>query len=97
VAILWDVVSFLLFVFLLLLLARFVFEYVMIFARRWRPTGLVAAGLEVVYATTDPPLKAIRRLIPPLRLGNLSVDLGFMVLLFVVYILRGVAGDLANS
>lgn len=95
-AILWEVVSFLLLVFLLLLLARFVFEYVMIFARHWRPSGLVAAGLEVVYATTDPPLKAIRRLIPPLRLGNLSIDLGFMVLLFVIYILRGVVGGLAS-
>ena len=95
-AIIWEVISFLLLVFLLLLLARLVFEYVMMFARRWRPSGLVAAGLEVVYSATDPPLKALRRLIPPLRLGNLSIDLGFMVLVLVVYILRGVAQGLAQ-
>ncbi|HEX5494612.1 MAG TPA: YggT family protein [Mycobacteriales bacterium] len=92
----WEVVSFLLLVFLLLLLARFVFDYVMMFSRRWRPSGAVAVGLEVVYSATDPPLKALRRLIPPLRLGNLSIDLGFMVLVIVVYILRGVVQGLAQ-
>lgn len=95
-AIFWEVVSFLLLVFLLLLLARLVFDYVMMFARRWKPSGLAAVGLEVVYSATDPPLKALRRLIPPLRLGNLSIDLGFMVLVIVVFILRDVAMELAR-
>jgi YggT family protein len=62
----------------------------MVFARSWRPSGVVAAGLEVVYSATDPPLKALRKVIPPLRLGSLSIDLGFMVLLFAVYILMAV-------
>ena len=83
----WQLVYFVLFLFLILLIARLVFDYVMMFARSWRPTGVVAVGLEVVYSVTDPPLKALRRVIPPLRLGNFSIDLGFMVLLFVVYIL----------
>jgi YggT family protein len=91
VAAFWAIVSFVLLLFFILLLARLVFEYVMMFARAWRPSGLVAAGLEVVYSVTDPPLKALRRLIPPLRLGNFSIDLGFMVLLFVVLILLRVA------
>lgn len=87
---LWSFVHLLLFIFLLLLFARFVIDWVMVFARSWRPTGVVAAGLEVVYSATDPPLKALRRVIPPLRLGSLSIDLGFMVLLLAVYILMGV-------
>jgi len=87
VAAFWQLVYFVLFLFLILLIARLVFDYVMMFARSWRPTGVVAVGLEVVYSVTDPPLKALRRVIPPLRLGNFSIDLGFMVLLFVVYIL----------
>jgi len=62
----------------------------MMFARSWRPSGVAAVGLEVVYSVTDPPLKALRRVIPPLRLGNFSIDLGFMVLLFVVYVLMSV-------
>ena len=84
-------------VFLILLIARLVFDYVMMFARSWRPSGVTAAGLEVVYSVTDPPLKALRRVIPPLRLGNFSIDLGFMVLLFVVYVLMSVVRALAAS
>lgn len=91
----WSVLHTVLLVFLLLLIARFVVEWVMVLARRWRPTGLVAAGLEVVYSATDPPLKLLRRLIPPLRLGGISIDLGFIVLFFVVYILMGVVASLA--
>ena len=86
-AVVLEVASFVLLVFFILLIARLVFDYVMMFARSWRPSGVAAVGLEVVYSTTDPPLKALRRVIPPLRLGNFSIDLGFMVLLFVVYVL----------
>jgi YggT family protein len=67
----------------------------MVLARSWRPSGLVAAGLEVVYTTTDPPLKAVRRVIPPLNLGSIRLDLGFMVLLIAVLLLRSFATRLA--
>ena len=91
----WQIVSSILLVFLILLFARFVVDWVMVLARNWRPSGLVAAGLEVVYATTDPPLKAIRKVIPPLNLGSIRLDLAFMVLLIAVYILRGIVNSLA--
>ena len=94
-ALFWNIVSSVLFVFLVLLFARFVVDWVMVLARSWRPSGLVAAGLEVVYATTDPPLKAIRKVIPPLNLGSIRLDLAFMVLLIAVYILRGIVDSLA--
>ena len=96
-AVVLEVASFVLLVFFILLIARLVFDYVMMFARSWRPSGVVAVGLEVVYSVTDPPLKALRRVIPPLRLGNFSLDLGFMVLLFIVYILMFVADTQASS
>ena len=86
-----------LYVYFLFLLARLIVGWVMVFARNWRPTGLVAAGLEVVYAATDPPLKALQRVIPPLNLGTVRLDLGFMVLLIVVFVLRDVAHNLAVS
>jgi YggT family protein len=92
----WAIVAAVLLVFLVLLFARFVVDWVMVLARSWRPSGLVAAGLEVVYTTTDPPLKAIRRVIPPLNLGTIRLDLGFMVLLIAVVILRGIATSLAR-
>ncbi|MGY1679477.1 YggT family protein [Geodermatophilus sp. SYSU D01176] len=96
-ALFWNILSSVLLVFLVLLFARFVVDWVMVLARSWRPSGLVAAGLEVVYATTDPPLKAIRKVIPPLNLGSIRLDLAFMVLLIAVYILRGIVDSLAFS
>jgi YggT family protein len=95
VALFWTIVSAVLLVFLVLLFARFVVDWVMVLARSWRPSGLVAAGLEVVYATTDPPLKAVRKVIPPLNLGTIRLDLGFMVLLIAVYILLDITQSLA--
>jgi YggT family protein len=97
VALFWQIVSSVLLVFLILLFARFVVDWVMVLARNWRPHGLVAAGLEVVYTTTDPPLKALRRIIPPLNLGSIRLDLGFMVLLIAVLILRGITTQLAAA
>jgi YggT family protein len=97
VALFWQIVSSILLVFLVLLFARFVVDWVMVLARSWRPSGLVAAGLEVVYAATDPPLKAIRKVIPPLNLGSIRLDLAFMVLLIAVYILRGITTSLAAT
>ncbi|RBY88394.1 YggT family protein [Blastococcus sp. TF02A-26] len=89
-AVFWEILSAVLLVFLILLFARFVVDWVMVLARSWRPSGLVAAGLEVVYSTTDPPLKAVRKVIPPLNLGAIRLDLGFMVLLIAVFILKGI-------
>ena len=94
---LWQIVSSVLLVFLILLFARFVVDWVMVLARSWRPQGFVAAGLEVVYATTDPPLKAVRKVIPPLNLGSIRLDLGFMVLLLLVFFLRGITTSLAAA
>ena len=94
-ALLLQIISSVLLVFLILLFARFVVDWVMVLARSWRPSGLVAAGLEVVYAATDPPLKAIRKVIPPLNLGSIRLDLGFMVLLIAVLLLRSVTTRLA--
>ncbi len=95
-ALLWLIVYVVLTVFLVLLFARFVVDWVMVLARSWRPAGVVAAGLELVYSTTDPPLKAVRRVIPPLNLGTIRLDLGFMVVLIAVVILRGIVGGLAR-
>ncbi len=94
-SLLLQIVSSVLLVFLILLFARFVVDWVMVLARSWRPSGGVAAGLEVVYAATDPPLKAVRKVIPPLNLGSIRLDLGFMVLLIAVFILRGIVNTLA--
>jgi len=76
-----------LFFFWLLLTARIVVEFVRAFARDWRPGGGVAVSLETVYTVTDPPVKALRRVIPIVRVGRVGLDLSIMVLLLVVFIL----------
>lgn len=87
VSILLQIVYLLLFVFLYILFARFVLGLVMSIGRRWRPGRGSAAALEVVWTVTDPPLKALRRVIPPLRLGTVSIDLASIVLLVIVFVL----------
>ena len=79
-------------IFWVLLIVRLVFEYVFMFSRSFRPSGALAVALEVVYSVTDPPLKALRRVLPPLRIGQISIDLGFIILFIVVRILLGVVG-----
>lgn len=77
-------------IYLMLLLVRLVFDWIQMFARDWRPRGPLLVVAEAVYSVTDPPLKAVRRVIPPLRLGGVALDLSFMVVIFLVYLLRAV-------
>lgn len=93
--ILWQVVFLLLWIGRWLLLGRLVIEVVRMFARTWRPVGAPAVAMEVLYITTDPPVKLFRRLIPTIRLGGVGFDLSIMVLLIVVQILMSVVSRLA--
>ncbi|BAJ27940.1 YggT family protein [Kitasatospora saccharophila] len=74
-------------VFLLILLFRLVMDWVFQFARSWRPGKTMVVVLEATYTVTDPPLKLLRRFIPPLRLGGVALDLSFFVLMIIVYVL----------
>ncbi|MGZ4592216.1 MAG: YggT family protein [Actinomycetes bacterium] len=78
----------LLLLFFILLIARLVLDYVQMFARSWRPTGFMLVLAEVIYTITDPPLRALRKVIPPLRLGAVSLDLSFLVLIILVQVAR---------
>ncbi len=80
----FGLVQFLLWLYLLILIGRLIFEYVQQFSRSWRPRGVLLVLVSTIYALTDPPLKFLRRIIPPLRLGGVSLDLSFLVLFFAV-------------
>lgn len=77
----WDALGYVLYLYIVVVLARLVLESTRQFARSWRPVGVTAVGVEVVYVATDPPLRALRRLVPPLRLGSISLDLSILILL----------------
>jgi len=74
-------------IYVLVLIARIVLDYVFMFARQWRPRGFVLVIVEGIFSLTDPPIKLLRRFIPPLRLGGISLDLAFLVLFILVQIL----------
>ncbi|WP_026411497.1 YggT family protein [Actinomadura oligospora] len=81
------ILQYVLYLFLLFLIGRLVLEVLRSFAREWRPTGVVLVIAETVYTVTDPPLKFLRRFIPPVRLGNVALDLSFTFLFLVVWVL----------
>ena len=81
------VIHVLLWVFIALLWVRFVVDWVQVFARAWVPHGVLLVGLEGVYSATDPPIKALRRVIPPLRIGSVSLDLSFLIVMIAAYVL----------
>ena len=83
-----NVLLFVLWIALLLLIARFVLDWVQMLARNWRPRGIVAVLCEGLYSVTDPPLRAVRNVIPPLRLGSVMLDLSPMILIIGIYILQ---------
>jgi YggT family protein len=86
-AILKQVLEYALELYLLLLIGTMIISWIRAFARDWHPTGVVLVICESVLTMTDPPLKLLRRYIPPLRLGTVALDLSFMVLFVVVLIL----------
>jgi YggT family protein len=83
-----QVLIFVLYICLLLLIARFVLDWVVLLARSWRPKGLVAAFCEALYTITEPPLRAVRGVIPPIRLGGAALDLSPMILIIGIYIIQ---------
>ena len=85
-----SVVRFAVFLFFVILLGRLVLDWVQAFAREWRPRGALLVVAEVLYTITDPPLKALRRVIPPLTLGALRLDLAFLVLFFGTSLLMSI-------
>jgi len=81
------VLTYVLYLYLLLLLGRLIFSWIQAFSRSWTPHGPMLVVAETVFTATDPPLKFLSRFIPVLRLGSVALDLSFMVLFFAVLIL----------
>jgi len=76
------------------MIGRFIADLVMSMSPGWRPKGLLLPILDFAYTLTDPPLKFVRRFVPPLRLGPIALDLAWTLVLFGVIILQGFARGL---
>ena len=88
VSLLASILSSILSLYFLILLVRVVLDWIQVFARQWRPRGLVLVMANLVYALTDPPLRLIRQKVPMARLGGVGIDLSFLVLVFGIWIIQ---------
>jgi YggT family protein len=79
----WTIYGVVVFLFFIALIGRFVLDWVQMLARSWRPTGVVLVLAEAVYTVTDPPLRALRKVIPSPNLGGVRLDLSFLVLMLL--------------
>ena len=82
------ILGFLLWVALITLIARIVLDWVQMLARDWHPSGPILVLAEAIYSVTDPPLRAVRRVVPPVRLGVAMLDLSPLVLFVAIYLLQ---------
>jgi YggT family protein len=87
VSILKTVLTYVLWLYILMLIVRMIFSWIQQFSRDWQPSGPLLVIAEAVFTATDPPLKFLRRFIHPLRIGAVALDLSFMVLFFLVLIM----------
>lgn len=71
---------------IIFVIARFVVDWVQLLARQWQPRGFIAVLCEFIFTVTDPPLRALRKVIPPIRLGGVMLDVSAMVLLLLLFI-----------
>lgn len=86
-AVIFIALKWLIQIYIYVLWARFIIDWVMVLNPRFRPRGFWLVVVEVVFSLTDPPLKLIRRVLPPIRLGQVSLDLGWMITMFACWIL----------
>jgi YggT family protein len=90
-ALLGTVAYFGLLVYFFALWARFILDLVQAFSEGWRPRGAVLVLAEVSFTLTDPPIKAVRRVFPPMRVGGFALDFGFTIVMFAVIVLMYIA------
>ncbi|KRE41022.1 YggT family protein [Knoellia sp. Soil729] len=85
-----ELLKLIVWLYLMVVFGRLILDWIRVFARDWRPRGVMLVVAEAVYTLTDPPLRALRKVLPPLRLGGASIDLGFLVLVLALYLLLAI-------
>ncbi len=83
----WQILYVLMWLLQTVLIARFLVDWVRVFAHSWMPAGRSAIAVEVIYTATDPPVKLLRRVIPMVRVGGMSIDISLIVLLLLINLL----------
>jgi YggT family protein len=94
VFVLKTVLYYVLALYLLLLIGRLIIDVLQNYSRSWTPTGILARVAEVIFITTDPPLRLLRRYLRPVQLGSVALDLSYPLLFLVIIVLLSVVGRL---
>ena len=85
-----DVLHLVLYVYFPILIGRLVLDWIQVFARQWRPKGVILVVAEAIYTLTDPPLNAIRKVVKPIRFGGVAIDVAFLLLILAVSVLLSI-------
>jgi YggT family protein len=83
-----------LYIFFLAMWVRFIFDWIQVLSRGFRPKGPLLFVAEGAYSLTDRPLIAVRKVMPPLRFGGAAIDLGWSVLMIATLVLLSIIGGL---
>lgn len=70
--------------------ARLILDWVRVLKRNFRPKGVFLILSEVVYTLTDPPLRIVRKVLPPIRIGTIMLDVAWLVVLIACRIIIGI-------
>jgi len=96
VSLIASVLNLALLLYVFVLLARLILDWIPFFNREWRPRGAGLVAAELVYTVTDPPIKLFRRFIPPLRVGAIAIDFGFALTMLLCFILLSITRAIAG-
>jgi YggT family protein len=80
-AIVGYIIYLVLWLFLLVLIGRMILSWVPVLVRDWEPRGAMLVVAETIYTITDPPLRMLRKVLKPVRIGNMMLDLAFIPVL----------------
>ncbi|QTH59075.1 YggT family protein [Corynebacterium hindlerae] len=81
------ILALLLKIYLDLLIVRIVIEMIQSFSRQFRPPRWFALIAEPIFMVTDPPVKAVRKLVPPIQMGGVAMDVSILLLFLIIQVL----------
>lgn len=81
-----SIVRWLIGVYITVLFARMIVDWVLVLARGWRPSGVISDIIRIIYDLTEPPLRWLRRYVPSIPLGPVRLDVSFIVLYFILVV-----------
>jgi YggT family protein len=87
-----GIISFVLLLVQFLLVARAVLDWTAALAGPSAPGSVRSRLAAGVFAVTEPILAPVRRILPPLRIGGMAIDLAFIVVFLAIVVIRSLIG-----